>query len=71
MSDAYAEKEFVEVVDADGNPLDGFAHPVPKSWIGTDLLPAGAKKKSGRSGGRSTEPSAPSGADDKTESKDS
>lgn len=65
---AYDAKDYVEVVDADGNPIDGFAHPVPKQWIGTDLLPAGAKKKGGaRSGGRSTEPAASSGADDKTE----
>ena len=36
--------EWVNVVDADGNPIDGFANPVPSSWIGTDLLPEGAKK---------------------------
>lgn len=35
---------WVNVVDADGNQIDGFANPVPSSWIGTDLLPEGAKK---------------------------
>jgi len=69
MSGGYDAKDYVEVVDADGNPMDGFAHPVPKQWIGTDLLPPGAKKKSGgrSSGGRSTQPAATSGEDNKTE----
>lgn len=40
---AYDAKDYVEVVGEDGNPIDGFAHPVPKQWIGTDLLPPGAK----------------------------
>lgn len=35
------EKDFVSVVDADGNDLP----PVPKHW-GEEQLPAGAKKKS-------------------------
>jgi len=37
---AYTEKDFVDVVDAEGKPLGS----VPKAWIGTDLLPDGAKK---------------------------
>ena len=36
--------DWINVVDADGNPIDGFANAVPSSWIGTDLLPEGAKK---------------------------
>lgn len=36
--------EWVHVVDAEGDPIDGFADAVPSSWIGTDLLPKGAKK---------------------------
>jgi hypothetical protein len=35
------EKDFVEWVDAEGNPLP----PVPKHW-GADQMPAGATKKS-------------------------
>lgn len=38
------EVGFVGVVDAEGNPLLEFPHPVPESWIGTSLLPEGAKK---------------------------
>lgn len=37
----YEEKDYVDVVDEHGVPLEA---PVPKSWIGTDLLPPGAKK---------------------------
>lgn len=36
--------KFVRVVDAEGHPIDGFADPVPEHWIGTDLLPEGAKE---------------------------
>lgn len=36
--------EFVRVVSADGDPLAGFSDPVPSHWIGTDLLPEGAKR---------------------------
>lgn len=36
--------EWVNVVDAEGDQIDGFADAVPSSWIGTDLLPEGAKK---------------------------
>lgn len=45
------EKDFVEVVDADGNDLP----PVPKHW-GEDQLPLGAKfkKKASRSTGSSS-----------------
>lgn len=67
---AYDEKDYVEVVGEDGNPIDGFAHPVPKQWIGTDLLPAGAKAKSNRSG-RSKPSADSSGEDNKTESEGS
>lgn len=52
MAGVYEEKDFVEIVDGDGDPVEGFEHPVPKQWIGTDLLPAGAKKKGGRSSGK-------------------
>jgi hypothetical protein len=39
---AYDKSEMVHVVDGStGNVME---HPVPKSWIGTDLLPAGSKK---------------------------
>ena len=48
MSAVIDAKEFVEVVDGDGNPVPGFEHSVPKAWVGTQLLPAGAKAK-GRS----------------------
>ena len=37
------EKDFVDVVDAEGNDLP----PVPKHW-GEDQLPAGAKTKKGK-----------------------
>ena len=47
--------KFIDVVDADGAAMAGFENPVPAHWVGTDLLPAGAKKK-GRSGGSSTPP---------------
>lgn len=52
--------KFVDVVDAEGEKLVGFENPVPAHWVGTDLLPAGAKKKgrsSTSSGSSSTEPS--------------
>ncbi|WP_193613156.1 hypothetical protein [Nocardioides lijunqiniae] len=53
------EKDFVKVVDAEGNDLP----PVPKHW-GADQLPAGAEKK-GRasSSGRSGQSGSQSGAD--------
>lgn len=60
MSGVYSGKDFVEVVDGDGNRLERFPHPVPKAWVGTDLLPPGAKAK-----GKSTKASADGG--DKTE----
>lgn len=41
----YTDKDFVDVVDAEGNDL---THPIPKQWIGTDLAPD-VKKKSGGS----------------------
>lgn len=44
-----AEKDFVKVVDAEGHDLP----PVPKHW-GSELLPPGAEKKSGRSTSSST-----------------
>ncbi|HQW74161.1 MAG TPA: hypothetical protein PLG46_08720 [Ornithinibacter sp.] len=44
MTVAEAKITWVEVVDADGEPIAGFENPVPSSWIGTDLLPEGAKK---------------------------
>ena len=47
--------KFVDVVDADGAVMAGFENPVPTHWVGTSLLPDGAKKK-GRSGGSSTPP---------------
>lgn len=37
---AYSAKDFVDIVDKDGNALD----PVPKTWLGTDLVPAGVTK---------------------------
>lgn len=36
--------EFVDIVDGNDKPIAGFEHPVPSHWIGTDLLPEGAKK---------------------------
>jgi hypothetical protein len=39
--DQYSEKDFVQVVDAAGNVQPDA---VPKSWIGTDLLPEGYKQ---------------------------
>jgi len=37
---AYTDKDLVDVVDENDQPLGSF----PKAWVGTDLLPAGAKK---------------------------
>lgn len=37
----YEEKDFVDVVDENDVPLEA---PVPKRWLGTDLLPPGTKK---------------------------
>ena len=45
-----ASKDFVDVVDADGNDL---GYQVPKHW-GADQLAPGAKKKAGRSSSSST-----------------
>ena len=42
-SGAYTSDELVRVKDADGNVQPD---PVPETWIGTDLLPAGSKKAS-------------------------
>lgn len=36
--------QFVHVVDGEGDPIAGFEHPVPETWLGTDLLPEGAKR---------------------------
>lgn len=36
------------VVDAEGNPIPGFEGGVPSHWIGSDLLPEGAKKASAK-----------------------
>lgn len=36
--------EWIEVVDASGDPINGIADPVPSHWLGTDLLPEGTKK---------------------------
>jgi len=36
--------DFVLIVTADGDPIPGFTEPVPSTWIGTPLLPEGAKK---------------------------
>jgi enolase len=45
MTDIQTKKvAFVDVVDEEGNPLVGFEYPVPEHWIGTSLLPPGAKK---------------------------
>lgn len=41
----YTAKDMVKVVDEAGNDLA----PVPKSWLGTDLLPVGVKAKKGGS----------------------
>lgn len=43
---AYEEKDFVEIVGENGEALEGFEQPVPKKWIGTPLVPSGAKAKS-------------------------
>lgn len=51
----YNDKDLVEVEDAEGNVLPDR---VPKSWLGTDLLPEGVKKKSGRSTSSSSSSSA-------------
>ena len=41
---AYTEDDMVSVIDGiTGEPME---HPVPKAWIGTDLLPPGSKKAS-------------------------
>lgn len=37
----YKDSDLVDVVDENDVPLEA---PVPKKWIGTDLLPAGTKK---------------------------
>jgi hypothetical protein len=37
----YTDKDFVDVYDGNGVKLG----PVPKSWLGTDLLPAGVTDK--------------------------
>jgi hypothetical protein len=57
----YKESDFVDVVDAAGDPLE---HPVPKAWLGTDLLEAGVKKagKASKSSG-STGGSGSTGSD--------
>lgn len=46
MADEIKSKrvEFVDIVDGNDKPIAGFEHPVPSHWIGTDLLPEGAKK---------------------------
>lgn len=44
-STTYTEKDFVDVVDEQGNELP----PIPKRWLGTDLVPAGVVKADGKS----------------------
>ncbi|MGG5257465.1 hypothetical protein [Phycicoccus avicenniae] len=53
--------KFVDVVDADGEVMPGFEHPVPEHWVGSDLLPAGAKKKGRSSSGSSSKQEPPAG----------
>lgn len=50
-TNAYQESDLVDVYDASGVKLD----PVPKRWVGTDLLPVGVTDK------------APKGADEPAE----
>lgn len=53
MADAV---KYVDVVDAEGEVMKGFENPVPQHWVGTDLLPAGAKAKGrARSGAKVAE----------------
>lgn len=42
----YEDKDFVDVVDENDVPLEA---PVPKRWLGTDLLPPGTKKAGAKS----------------------
>ena len=45
VADVQTEKaDFVRIVNAAGDPIPGFTEPVPSTWIGTPLLPEGAKK---------------------------
>lgn len=48
----YTEKDFVDVYDEQGNKLD----PVPKKWLGTDLLPTGVSDKKPAGAGEVTIP---------------
>jgi hypothetical protein len=41
----YTDKDFVDVYDGNGVKLD----PVPKSWLGTELLPDGVTDKAPKS----------------------
>lgn len=63
------EKQFTKVKDADGNELP---NPVPKHWIGTDLVESGTKAVSGSSSSSSSSSSdvnLPEGAPSKSASK--
>lgn len=48
----YEKSDFVDVVDENDVPLEA---PVPKKWLGTDLLPQGTKK-AGKSADKKTDP---------------
>lgn len=51
----YESKDFIDVVDEHDNPLPD---PVPKRWLGTDLLPPGVKKASAKSTEKTSDPKA-------------
>lgn len=44
------EGDFTKVKDADGTVQE---HPVPKAWVGTDLLPQGWKAATAKDEGKS------------------
>lgn len=46
-NDLYTEDDFVQVTDAGGTVQE---HPVPKKWLGTDLVAPGTKEATGDSG---------------------
>jgi hypothetical protein len=52
-TNAYDDSDFVEVVDANDVPLPD---PVPKRWLGTDLLAPGVKKATAKSVDKTPEP---------------
>ena len=45
MSDIYKDEDYFEIVSPEGLAYPEFPHPVPKAWVGTDLVPRGAKAK--------------------------